>query len=400
MKRFVEGTDRGQSTLFPESLEDWIGEDNPVRVIDVFVDELDLAELGFSGIEPEVTGRPSYHPSVLLKLYIYGYLNRVQSSRRLEREAGRNVEVMWLTGRLAPDHKTIADFRKDNGRAIRHVCARFVVLCRTMGLLGQASVAIDGSKFKAVNNRDKNFTHAKMARRLAQIEESVVRYLQQLDSADRQGPSEALDTKTTRLKEKIAKLKEEMQRLHALEARMLATADQQISLTDPDARSMATSGRGSGVVGYNVQVAVDTEHHLIVTHEVTNVGTDRSQLAHMAKETKATLEATSLDVVADRGYFNSEEILACEEAGITVTLPKPMTSNSKAEGRFGKQDFRYVAEEDVYICPAGERLAYHYTNEENGMVLRRLTGHTGLPAGLLHRGQHSDLREHGGHPPQ
>jgi Transposase and inactivated derivatives len=364
MRRFVAGVDRGQGTLFPERLEDWIGEDNAVRVIDVFVEELDLAELGFGGVDPEATGRPSYHPSVLLKLYIYGYLNRVQSSRRLEREAGRNVEVMWLTGRLAPDHKTIADFRKDNGRAIRQVCSRFVVLCRRMGLLAQASVAIDGSKFKAVNNRDRNFTRAKMARRMAQIEESVARYLQQLDSADRQGPSEALETKTTRLKEKIAKLKEEMQRLHALEIRMLATPDQQISLTDPDARSMATSGRGSGVVGYNVQTAVDTKHHLIITHEVTNVGTDRSQLARVAKEAKATLETQSLDVVADRGYFSSEEILACAEAGITVTLPKPMTSNSKAEGRFGKQDFRYLAEEDVYICPAGERLTYHFTTKK------------------------------------
>jgi transposase len=371
MRRFVEGTDRGQSTLFPECLEDWIGEDNPVRVIDVFVDALDLTELGFSGVDPEATGRPSYHPSVLLKLYIYGYLNRVQSSRRLEREGGRNVEVMWLTGRLVPDHKTIADFRKDNGRAIRQVCARFVVLCRTMGLFTEASVAIDGSKFKAVNNRDKNFTRAKMERRMAQIEESVARYLHQLDSADRQEPSLALTTKTTRLKEKIAKLKEEMQRLAALKVRMLATPDQQISLTDPDARSMATSGRGSGVVGYNVQVAVDTEHHLIITHEVTNVGTDRSQLAHVAKETKATLATESLDVVADRGYFSSEEILACEEAGITVTLAKPMTSNSKAEGRFGKQDFHYLAEEDVYMCPAGDRLVYHYTTEENGLVLRR-----------------------------
>ena len=372
MKRFIEGADRGQSTLFPECVEDWIGEDNPVRVIDVFVDELDLAELGFGGVDPEATGRPSYHPSVLLKLYIYGYLNRVQSSRRLEREAGRNVEVMWLTGRLVPDHKTIADFRKDNGRAIRQVCARFVALCRAMGLFAEeASVAIDGSKFKAVNNRDKNFTRAKMERRLAQIEESVARYLHQLDSADRQEPSLARTTKTTRLTEKIARLKEEMERLHALEARMIATPDQQISLTDPDSRSMATSGRGSGVVGYNVQVAVDTKHHLIVTHEVTNVGTDRSQLANVAKETKTTLEATSLDVVADRGYFSSEQILACEEAGITVTLPKPMTSNSKTEGRFGKQDFRYVAEEDVYICPAGERLAYSFTTEENGLVLRR-----------------------------
>src|SRR4030088_785012 len=239
MGRFVEGTDRGQSTLFPERLEDWIGEDNPVRVIDVFADELDLVELGFGGVDPEITGRPSYHPSVLLKLYIYGYLNRVQSSRRLEREAGRNVEVMWLTGRLAPDHKTIADFRKDNGRAIRQVCARFVELCRLMGLLTQASVAIDGSKFKAVNNRDKNFTRAKMERRMAQIEESVARYLQQLDSADRQEPSEALQNRTGRLKRKIAKLKEQMERLQVLKVAMLATPDQQISLTDPDARSMA-----------------------------------------------------------------------------------------------------------------------------------------------------------------
>src|SRR5271170_3918970 len=371
MKRFVEGIDRGQATLFPECLADWIDENNPVQVIDVFVDELDLAALGFDGVAPEVTGRPSYHPSVLLKLYIYGYLNRVQSSRRLEREAGRNVEVMWLTGRLMPDHKTIADFRKDNGGAIRKVCARFIMLCRRLDLFAEASVAIDGSKFKAVNNRDKNFTRAKMQRRMAQIEESVARYLHQLDSADRQEPSLARSTKSTRLKEKIAKLKEEMQRLKALDVQMLATPDQQISLTDPDARSIATSGRGSGVVGYNVQVAVDTKHQLIVTHEVTNVGNDRSQLAGVAKQTKDTLRRENLDVVADRGYFNSTEILACEEAGITVTLPKPMTSGSKADGRFGKQDFRYVAEEDVYICPAGERLAYHYTNEENGLVLRR-----------------------------
>jgi len=371
MKRFVEGTDRGQATLFPECLEDWIGEDNPVRVIDVFVEELDLGELGFDGVAPEATGRPSYHPSLLLKLYIYGYLNRVQSSRRLEREAGHNVEVMWLVGRLVPDHKTIADFRKNNGTAIRQVCARFVALCRTMGLLTQASVAIDGSKFKAVNNRDRNFTRAKMERRVAQIEESVARYLQQLDTADRQEPSEALKTKTSGLKEKIEKLKQEMRRLAVLKVEMLATPDQQISLTDPDARSMATSGRGSGVVGYNVQIAVEAGHHLIVTHEVTNEGSDRSQLSPVAKAAKATLGVEKLDAVADRGYFNGEEILACKEAGITVTLPKPMTSNSKAEGRFGKQDFRYVAEEDVYVCPAGQRLAYSYTSEDKGLVVHR-----------------------------
>src|SRR5262247_1486033 len=371
MKRFVEGQDRGQSTLFPECLEDWIDQNNPVRVIDVFVDGLDLADLGFVGVDPEATGRPSYHPLVLLKLYIYGYLNRVQSSRRLEREAGRNVEVMWLTGRLVPDHKTIADFRKDNGEAIRKVCAQFIMLCRAVELFAEASVAIDGSKFKAVNNRDKNFTRAKMERRMAQIEESVARYLRQLDSADRQEPSEARTTKMTRLKEKIAKLKEEAQRLRGLKARMLATADQQISLTDPDSRSMATSGRGSGVVGYNVQVAVDTEHHLIVTHEVTNTGSDRSQLAKVASQAKAVLGADRLGVVADRGYYNSPEILACEQADITVTLPKPMTSTAKSEGRFGKQDFVYLPTEDVYRCPAGEKLTYRFTREEAGKTLHR-----------------------------
>src|SRR6516162_2946435 len=217
MGRFVEGTDRGQTTLFPDCLEDWICEDNPVRAIDVFVDELELAEHGFSGVAPEVTGRPSYHPSALLKLYVYGYLNRVQSSRRLEREAGRNVEVMWLTGRLVPDHKTIADFRKDNGKAIRQVCAQFIELCRQMGLLTTPSVAIDGSKFKAVNNRDKNFTRGKVERRRAQLEESVARYLAQLDTADRQEPSEELAAKTDHLKEKLTKLESEMQRLAAME---------------------------------------------------------------------------------------------------------------------------------------------------------------------------------------
>ena len=233
-----------------------------------------------------------------------------------------------------------------------------------------------------MNNRDKNFTRAKMERRLTQIEENVARYLQQLDSADREEPSLTRATKTTRLKEKIAKLKEEMQRLVALKVRMLATPDQQISLTDPDARSMATSGRGSGVVGYNVQVAVDTAHHLIVTHEVTNVGTDRAQLARIAKETKATLERTNLDVIADRGYFSSEEILECDKAGITVTLPKPTTSNPK---RFGKQDFRYVAEEDVYICPAGERLAYSFTTQEHGLVLRRYLTNVCQRCAIKHR---------------
>jgi transposase len=380
MKRFVEGQDRGQSTLFPECLEDWVGEDNPVRVIDVFVNGLDLAGLGFIGVEAEATGRPAYHPSVLVKLYIYGYLNRVQSSRRLEREAGRNTEVMWLLGRLIPDHKTIADFRKDNGAPIRKVCGQFIALCRAMGLLTQASVAIDGSKFKAVNTRDKNFTRAKMERRLAQIDESVSRYLSQLDTADLQEPSEALAAKTTHLKEKLAKLASELERLKGIEQAMLASPDQQISLTDPDSRSMATSGRGSGVVGYNVQIAVDTQHHLIVAHEVTNTGSDRSQLANMASQAKDVLGTDHLDAVADRGYYSSPEILACEQADITVTMPKPMTSGAKHDGRFGMQDFVYLASEDDYRCPAGEKLTYRYTSEEDGSEVRQPGGKGRVPA--------------------
>jgi len=371
MKRFLVGADRGQSTLLPECLDEWIDESNPVRAVDAFVDALDLGKLGFEGVVPEVTGRPSYHPSALLKLYIYGYLNRVQSSRRLERETGRNLEVIWLLGRLVPDDKTIADFRKDNGSAIRKVCAQFVALCRDMGLLTNASVAIDGSKFKAVNNRDRNFTRAKVERRRAQLEESVARYLSQLDTADLQEPLEALAAKTAHLKEKLAKLESEMQRLAAMEKQMLASPDQQISLTDPDSRSMATSGRGSGVVGYNVQVAVETEHHLIVTHEVTNSGSDRAQLANMGRQAREALGVDKLEAVADRGYYNSTEIKACDDAGVAVTLPKPMTSGAKSDGRFGKQDFVYNAAEDVYRCPAGEKLAYRMTTEQDGKMMRR-----------------------------
>jgi len=385
MRRFVEGVDREQATLFPEYLQDWIDQDNPVRAIDAFVDKLDLFGLGFDGVAPEATGRPSYHPSGLLKLYIYGYLNRVQSSRRLEREAARNVEVMWLTCRLIPDHKTIAAFRQDNGAAIKRVCAGFIDLCRQMGLLTISSVAIDGSKFKAVNTRDKNFTRNKVERRRAQLEESVARYLAQLDTADRQEPSEELAAKTEHLKEKLVKLESEMQRLAAMEKLMLASPDQQISLTDPDSRSMATSGRGSGVVGYNVQVAVDTEHHLIIAHEVTNTGSDRAQLANIASQAKQVLGVDELQAVADRGYYSGAEILACHEAGIEVTLPKPVTSGIEAKGRFGKQDFRYLAEEDVYICPAGEELAYHYTNEENGLVLRRYWTNACQSCAIKHR---------------
>lgn len=376
MTGFVAGAARGQAALLPECLDDWVDESNPVRAVDVFVDALDLRDLGFEGVDPAATGRPAYHPSVLLKLYIYGYLNRVHSSRRLEREAGRNLEVIWLLGRLAPDHKTIADFRKDNGPAIKKVCAQFVELCRQMGLLAKASVAIDGSKFKAVNSRDNNFTKGKLERRLKQIEESVARYLSQIETADRHAAAgeDNLETVTltkTRLKEKLTKLEEEVKRLRKIENQVLASPDQQISLTDPDCRSMATSGRGSGMVAYNVQSAVDTTSHLIVAHEVTNEGSDRSQLANVAAQAKAALHADMMEAVADRGYFKGEEIKACDDAGITVTLPKPQTSGAKSDGRFGKQDFVYRPTEDVYVCPAGEKLKYYFTAEENGQKMRR-----------------------------
>jgi transposase len=368
MKRFIEGEDRTQVTLLPECLDDYVDQDNPVRVVEVFVDQLDLGELGFDGAAPAATGRPAYHPAVLLKLYIYGYLNRIQSSRRLEREAQRNVEVMWLTGRLMPDFKTIANFRKDNGRAIRNVCRQFIVLCRQLDLFTQAIVAIDGSKFKAVNNRDKNFTPAKMQRRMAQIEESIERYLAAMDTADRAEP-EVAELKKGRLQDKIAALKEQLQRLKALEVQMLASPDQQLSLTDPDARSMKS--RDGGIVGYNVQAAVDAKNHLIVAHEVITAGIDRDQLTPMAEQAREATGVDELTVVADRGYFKGDQILQCDQAGITPLVPKSLTSNSLADGRFDKQDFVYIAEDDEYRCPAGQRAIKRFTTIEHGMTLNK-----------------------------
>lgn len=370
MVGFVAGTDRGQITLFPARLDDYVVEDNPVRAVDVFVDSLDLDRLGFIRVQPLDMGRPGYDPRMMLKLYIYGYLNRVPSSRRLERECQRNIEVIWLTGHLAPDFKTIADFRRDNGTAIREVCRQFVALCRKLDLLSVASVAIDGSKFKAVNARDKNFTEAKMKRRLERIDKSIARYLSQLETADRHGDAVPA-AKVERLNSKIEKLKEEIARLNEINDQMMSSQDRQISLTDPDARSMATSGKDTGIVGYNVQAAVDTEHHLIVAHEVTNIGTDRHQLADMAELAREELGSETLDVVADRGYYEGGNIKTCEDADITVTLPRPQTSGAKAEGRFGKQDFVYVAGDDVYRCPAGERLTYRFSGIERGKTIRR-----------------------------
>jgi len=337
MSGFIEGENRFQATLFPERLDDFIAADSAVRVVDVFIDGLDISGLGFKTV-PSDTGRPGYHPRMMLKLYVYGYLNRVQSGRRLEREAQRNVELMWLTGRLAPDFKTIANFRKDNGEAIRLVCREFVMLCRKLNLFKDAFVAIDGSKFKAVNTRDRNFTRAKMKRRLQQIDESIERYLGQIASADRRETS-AASNKVERLEDKITALKEEMERLKKLEVRMLESPDQQISLTDPDARSMATSGRGSGMVGYNVQTAVDAKHHL--------------------------------RAVADRGYFKGEEVLACDESSITTYLPKPQTSGSVKKGLFSKRDFIYYPDDDEYECPDGERLTWRFEVEEKGQTIHK-----------------------------
>jgi transposase len=368
MSRFVQSEERTQETFLPCRLEDYVTGENPVRVIDVFVEELDLNKLGFAGMQPEVTGRPAYHPSTMLKIYLYGYLNRIQSSRRLERESQRNVELMWLTGRLTPDFKTIANFRKDNGPAIRGACQQFIVLCRQLNLFSEVVVAIDGSRFKAVNNRDRNYTSAKVQKRMEHIEASINRYLAALDTADQEDAATA-PTRQGKLEEKIAALKKRMEQLKEIDALVQATPDKQISLTDPDARSMATSGRGTGLVGYNVQTAVDAQHHLIVAHEVTNVGNDRDQLTKMAKQAQSAMGREDLEVLADRGYYKGEEILACQTAGMTPMVPKPLTSGSKAEGRFGKQDFVYVADDNTWGCPAGERLTWRFASVEKGMTL-------------------------------
>ena len=369
MGRYIDGQDRTQSVLFPERLDDWIDEGNPVRAVDVFVDALDLAHLGFERALPADTGRPAYHPATLLKIYIYGYLNRVQSSRRLEREAQRNVELVWLTGRLMPDFKTIADFRKDNGEAIRTACREFVLLCRGLGLFEEATVAIDGSKFKAVNNRDKNFTERKLQARMQQLDESVARYLTELDRADRD-PSLVTEARVEHLKDKLARVKEQAGTLRQIAQQLNESPDQQVSLTDPDARSMATSGRGTGIVGYNVQTAVDTKHHLIVAHEVTNVGHDRTQLADMAEQAK-TVIGQPITALADRGYFKGEEILRCADNGIVPLVPKPQTSNNKAAGLFDKSDFVYSAADDTYRCPAGQHAIRRMTVVENGQTLHK-----------------------------
>ncbi|MEP9404113.1 IS1182 family transposase [Sphingomonas sp. VNH70] len=343
MGRFVEAEDRRQDFLLPASLDDYVAEDNPVRVVEAFIDELDLVAKGFAGATPAHTGRPAYHPATMLKIYLYGYLNRIQSSRRLEREAQRNVELMWLTGRLAPDFKTIANFRRDNGPAIRAVCGQFVLLCRQLSLFGQATVAIDGSEFKAVNNRDRNYTAHKAAKRIEQVEASIDRYLAALDRADREA-SDVPQGRVEQLREKIAGLRGQMRFLKEMAAQVEAAPDHQVSLTDPDARSMNSSGRGTGIVGYNLQAAVDAEHHLIVAHEVVNEGNDRAQLAPMSRLAQAAIAEPEITV------------LECEGTGILPCVPRTDTSGKAQRGLFTKADFAYDADHDHYTCPAGAHL--------------------------------------------
>jgi transposase len=370
MKRFIEGDNRHQTTLFPHSLDDYVTDDNPIRVIDAFVDELQLGRLGFHGAKPQATGRPAYHPSIMLKIYIYGYLNRIQSSRRLEREAQRNIELMWLTGRLAPDFKTIADFRKDNGPAIVKVCREFIKVCHRLNLFTRGEVAIDGSKFKAVNSGDKNFTANRIKRRKEGIEKHIARYLKDLDEADLSAKP-VPEGKTDRLKEKLVKLKAEMRRIKKLEAQLSQSPDGQLSLTDPDARVMATQRRNSGLVGYNMQAAVDTKHHIIVTHKVTNQVTDRRQLTPMAKQSRQAMRRKKLKVLADRGYFAGEEIVKCHRLGIKAFVPKSQTSGNRAVGLFSRDMFKYEGRHDQYRCPAGERLIYRMTTIDRGMTMHK-----------------------------
>ena len=332
--------------------------------------------MGFDRAEPSETGRPGYEPTVMLKIYVYGYLNRLTTTRVLEQETHRNVDLIWLTGRLMPDHKTIGEFRRNNRKAIRRVCAEFVGICRELKLFEQVIVAIDGSKFKAVNSRDKNFTRKSIKRRMKRLQEHIDRYLTILDEADKREPEEHKYT-AEELAEKIASMKEQMGRLQVIEEQVQAHPDKQVSLTDPDARSMAKAGGGS-TVGYNVQTAVDSESHLIVAHEVTNATTDRSQLASMATKARAALheeteeaaeEGEARDeftVVADAGYYKGEEIVECHEAGIKALVPKVDTSGKRAKGQYTRSDFIYDAKQDEYVCPARQRMRCRFTTEEKG----------------------------------
>ena len=362
---YIEGSNRNQLILFPQSLDEYISEDNPVRFIDAFVESLDLKELGFRHSVLQETGRPPYHPSVLLKLYVYGYLNRIRSSRLLEKEANRNVEVIWLTGKLAPDFKTIANFRRDNGKAVREVCRAFTRFCRDLDLFGGELVAIDGSKFKAVNNKGRNFTDRKLKRTMKDIDKKIDAYLQELDENDAKEPEERKLT-TEELKEKIKTLRERMKKYKGFQKQMEESGETQISLTDPDSRSMPVGGGRTTDVAYNVQMSVDEKHKMIVDHEVTNEVTDRSLLRQMSERAKEALGVEELDVLADMGYYDGQQVKECIEEGITPYIPKADTSANRKLGLFAKDDFRYDSEQDCYWCPSGEKLTYRFQTIEKG----------------------------------
>jgi transposase len=369
MGRFVEGADRDQASFLPARLEDYVAPDNPVRVIDAFVDELDLAELGFARVQPAATGRPGYAPGTMLKLYVYGYLHQLTSSRKLEREAGRNVELMWLVGKLVPDFKTIADFRHDNPGAIQIACQRFVNICRALGLVGGGMVAIDGSRLRAVNTHEKNYTKGKLARRKAHVEESIARYLAELEESDsaEAGPA---TPRIEHLTERLAALRGRLGELEEIGRQLEAAPDGQISLTDPDARAMATGSDHRGVVGYNVQAAVDTKHHIVIANAVTNCGHDRSHLLEMAKTAQAQANVSGMIALADRGYYEGEQIRSCADAGIIPMVPKPDTSPAQARGFWGKAMFVYEPEADTYRCPAGQHLQKHHATVEAGKLIK------------------------------
>jgi transposase len=364
---YIHGLDRDQRVLFPDSLDDYIDEANPVRFLDVFVTGLDLKALGFTHTAPNKTGRPSYHPGDLLKLYIYGYLNKIRSSRKLEHESQRNIELMWLLRQLTPDFKTIADFRKENSHALTRVCREFTVLCKKLDLFGRELIAIDGSKFKAVNSKSRNFTEKKLQQLLQKINEKIDIYLKELDEQD---TVEEQTTKPTAqgLKEKIDQLRTQQGQYQELLEKLHNSEDTQISLTDPDSRSMKTK---QGIdVCYNVQIAVDHKQKLIVEHEVTNDVTDQDQLATMARRAKETLAAEQIEAVADMGYYNGDEVKKCLDTGIVPYIPKPNTSANSKLGLFGKEDFLYDAVKDCYRCPGEQDLTFRFATIEQGRHIR------------------------------
>ena len=360
------GLDRSQTLLFPERLEDYIAAENPVRFLDAFVASLDLHTLGFDKARCAGTGRPPYDPAALLKLYLYGYLHRIRSSRLLEAECQRNVEVIWLLGKLAPDFKTIADFRKDNLKPLKAVARQFTLLCRKLELFGGELLAVDGSKFAAVNARDQNFNAARLQELIDRADERLADYLKELDTADVAEPGGAALSKSE-LAKKIAAL-QERQDWHKELLGELDAEQKQISVTDPDTRKMPTA-HGT-VVGYNAQMAVDAKHKLIAAEDVTNEVTDLHQLASVALEAKANLELKQAEVVADAGYYNAAEVSRCVEQNLTPYIPKSDTSANTARGLFGKSRFQYDAAKDVYVCPAGTELTYRFATYELGRELK------------------------------